>query len=103
MSFLKKITKSDKERLDAAGDSIVAEFANNLKHGIDPKDKLNLVVVQKHFNWSKGIVGNNKVAYIKMVKGYVDNPKSVKAFDSIEKGLADYIKQAAMYYVSEIA
>lgn len=102
MGFFKKISKLEKEKLDAAGDSIVAEFANNMKYGVDPKDKLNLVVVQKHFNWSKQVVGNNKFAYIKMVKGYVDNPQSAKSFDSIAKGLADYIKQSAMYHISEI-
>jgi hypothetical protein len=103
MSFLKKkVSKADQDRIDEAGLVILKDFANNMKHGVEPKDKMNLVLVQKHFNWTKTFLGNSKLTYVQMVKGYENNPSSLKALNSIEDGLPDYVKRAAMFHISEV-
>lgn len=102
MSFKKKVSKDEKDRIDEAGLVILKEFANNMKHGVAPKDRMNLPLVQKHFNWTKTFMGNSKLTYIQMVKGYSSNPSALKALNSIENGLPDYVKQTAMFHISEV-
>jgi hypothetical protein len=102
MSFLKKVTKSQKNELDVAGELILKEFANNMKHGVDPKDKLNLVVVQKHFNWAKSFMNNSKLTYMHLVKGYTADPKNFRVVSKYGEGLPEYIKASALFHISEI-
>lgn len=102
MSFFKKVSKDEKAAIDAAGETILRDFASSLKNGIPANDKINLVIVQQHFNWTKKNVSNSKVAYIQMVNNYTKDPKAVKYFNSIQEGLPEYIKQAASVHISEV-
>ena len=102
MSFLKRVTKAEKEVIDRKGDELLKLFAANLTAGIYPEDAANKDLVQQHFDWFKTFMNKSKLVYMGMVKRYTTDTKTIIALNTYAERLGAYVRDAALAHLKEL-
>ena len=97
---VKKMNKSEMKKIQEYGEALTADIAKNMDKGFNSKEVQTLIA--KHYNALRKFYEPNPELYRGLANMYLDDPRFSAYYDKYEKGLANFMKDAMIYFVDNL-